>query len=59
MKRVCIVGGRDFTDFEMLKARVEEVLRVKCEGDNVTFICGCARGADTLGEGTLKKLVLI
>lgn len=43
----CIIaGGRDFSDYEKLKATMEEV-RNLC--GQITVISGCARGADSLG----------
>jgi len=50
---VLIAGGRDFTNYEVLKKTVNEELK-----DNklpVTLISGAARGADSLGEKWAKE----
>lgn len=45
--RVIIAGGRDFSDYKLLKERCDYYLR---SSDDITIISGCARGADLLGE---------
>lgn len=47
--RVIIAGGRDFTDYELLKRYCDSVLRNKVD-DGIEIVCGKARGADYLGE---------
>ena len=48
MFRVIIAGSRDFEDYQLLKSKADKYLsNVK---DDVTVVCGLARGADTLGE---------
>lgn len=49
-----IAGGRDFNNFEVLKNVCDNF-------DDITeIVCGCARGADTLGEdyGRAKKILI-
>lgn len=41
--RLIIAGGRDFTDYEMLRSEADKI-----QHDEV--VSGCARGADRLGE---------
>lgn len=53
MFRVIIAGGRDFNDYPLLKATMDELL-VNIT-DDITVLCGQARGADTLGEQYAKK----
>lgn len=48
MFRVIIAGGRLFDDYTYLKDSMDYLLQnVK---DEITVVCGKARGADTLGE---------
>lgn len=48
MLRVIIAGGRDFDDYRLLKATMDKLL---CNiTDEITVVCGQAKGADTLGE---------
>ena len=48
MLRVIIAGGRDFDDYQLLKATMDKLL---CNiTDEITVVCGQAKGADTLGE---------
>lgn len=52
MVRIIIAGGRDFSDYELLKRSVHAVIdgdRLK-EHYPIEFISGAARGADKLGE---------
>lgn len=45
---VIIAGGRDFDDYEYLTHTMDQI--VSDLKDDITVICGKARGADTLGE---------
>ena len=45
--KVIIAGGREFSDYELLKRKCNSLLRNIKE---VTIISGTARGADQLGE---------
>ena len=50
--RVIIAGGRKFNDYDKLKECMEKwkkAEKIKSD-DNVTVVCGCADGADTLGK---------
>ena len=48
MFRVIIAGGRDFDNYQLLKATMDKLL---CNiTDEITVVCGQAKGADTLGE---------
>ena len=47
--RVIICGGRDFSNYDLLKERCDYYLQNKKEC-NIIIVCGKARGADTLGE---------
>lgn len=47
---VIIAGGRDFNDYELLKSKCLSLLRNKMDECDVQIVCGCARGADTLGK---------
>lgn len=48
--KVIIAGGRDFSDYSLLKARVDAALRTKSQTHKIVIISGKARGADSLGE---------
>lgn len=53
MFRVIIAGGRDFNDYNLLTKTMDNLLsNVK---DDITVVCGKARGADTLGEQYAKE----
>jgi hypothetical protein len=47
MFKVIIAGGREFSDYRLLKERCDHFL---ARQKNVVVISGCARGADMLGE---------
>lgn len=53
MFRVIIAGGRDFSDYSLLSKTMDNVLTNIL--DDITVICGKARGADTLGERYAKE----
>ena len=54
--RIIVAGSRDFNDFNLLSKNLTEYLSEKVEANiiyspnQVEFISGTARGADTLGE---------
>lgn len=48
MFRVIIAGGRDFSDYDLLTKTMDKLLSEI--DDNITIVCGMARGADSLGE---------
>ena len=53
MFRVIIAGGRDFKDYDLLVKTMNHLLsNIK---DEITVVCGKARGADTLGEQYAKE----
>lgn len=53
MFRVIIAGGRDFSDYELLSKTMDDYLsQIK---DDISIVCGQARGADTLGEQYAKE----
>ena len=53
MFRVIIAGGRDFSDYALLKATMDRLLVNITE--EIVVLCGKARGADTLGEQYAKE----
>lgn len=53
MFRVIIAGGRNFSDYKLLKATMDKLL-VNIT-DEITVVCGQAKGADTLGEQYVKE----
>lgn len=48
MFRVIIAGGRNFNDYQLLSTTMDYLLCNVTE--EITVVCGKARGADTLGE---------
>lgn len=52
MFRVIIAGGRDFNDYQLLKTKMDSLLRNKSK---VIIVSGGARGADSLGERYAKE----
>ena len=53
MFRVIIAGGRDFSDYDLLSKTMDDYLsQIK---DDISIVCGQARGADTLGEQYAKE----
>lgn len=48
--RVIIAGGRDFNDYDLLKEKVDHLLSLKSETQQIVVVSGHASGADTLGE---------
>lgn len=60
MKRIIVAGGRNFNDADRLKDELSAILTPYAKGNfdagtftmtyKVIFVCGYARGADTLAE---------
>jgi hypothetical protein len=44
-----VAGGRDFTDYHLLKTKLDFLLS-NTDKEEVTILCGMARGADLLGK---------
>lgn len=53
MFRVIIAGGRDFRDYDLLAKTMNHLL--SNVSDEITVVCGKARGTDTLGEQYAKE----
>ena len=49
MFRLIIAGGREFSDYPLLAASVVEFVN-ELDDPDIEIVCGCARGADSLGE---------
>lgn len=45
--KVIIAGGRDFSDYELLKTKCDNILS---NSSDISIVSGTARGADILGE---------
>ena len=59
--RIIIAGGRDFTDYELLRKESLRAVREtfgKVNKEDVWIISGRARGADSLGERFAKEFDL-
>lgn len=48
--KVIIAGGRDFSNYALLKAKVNALLVNKRNNHKIVIVSGTARGADKLGE---------
>lgn len=48
--KVIIAGGRDFSDYELLKGRCNFFLSEKMKSHQIVIVSGHAKGADALGE---------
>lgn len=48
--RIIIAGGRDFNNYELLKAKCESILSSKATTHRIIIVSGAAKGADSLGE---------
>lgn len=44
-----VAGGRDFTNYRLLKEKLDFLLS-NTDKEEVTILCGKAKGADSLGE---------
>ena len=54
--RFIIAGGRDFTDYTYMLNTAVPVVKFACfVGHEITILCGCAPGADTMGEIIAKE----
>jgi hypothetical protein len=59
--KIIIAGGRDFSDYKLLKAKADALLKNKNTDDvEIVIVSGTAKGADKLGEKyqKLKKYTL-
>ena len=56
MFKVIVAGGREFSDYTLLKQTLNHLLIHKLP--NVEIVCGKASGADALGERYAKELGL-
>lgn len=51
MFRIIVAGGRTFSDYEGLRAKLDElVARKLLQGEEIVIVSGTANGADKLGE---------
>ena len=48
--RVIIAGTRDFSNYELLKEKCDNILSTKRQDSNIVIVSGTAKGADRLGE---------
>ena len=55
MFKVIVAGGRDFSDYDLLKSKLDNLL---VDRDPVEIVSGTARGADKLGEFYAKRTQL-
>lgn len=50
--RVIVAGSRDFTDYDLLKSKLDFLLKNR---NNIIIVSGTAKGADKLGEQYAKE----
>ena len=56
--KVIVAGGRDFTDYKMLKGVLDYFFFNKLEqGVSIEIVSGCAKGVDRLGEHYSKTVL--
>lgn len=48
--KIIIAGGREFSDYQLLKEKVDNIISEKRKRFQIVIISGKARGADSLGE---------
>ena len=48
--RIIIAGGRDFTNYSLLKEKIDNIISDKRKTHQIYIVSGKARGADSLGE---------
>lgn len=54
--RVIIAGSRDFSDYDLLKTKLDYFLSKKvADGYKIVIVSGAAKGADKLGERYAKE----
>ena len=53
MFRVIIAGSRKFSDYDLLERTMDKALSTV--QDDITVVCGKAKGSDTLGEQYAKE----
>lgn len=54
MLRLIVAGSRGFNDYELLKRKLDYVLRNRVD-ERITIVSGTAKGADQLGEQYAKE----
>ena len=53
--KIIIAGSRDFNNYELLRDRLNYLLKDVSNKDEITIVSGGARGADQLGERYAKE----
>lgn len=48
--RVCVCGGRDYTDKKAAFATLDKMMAHVAPWDDIVIVHGCAKGADALAE---------
>lgn len=51
--KLIVAGGRDFSDYNLLDSKLNSFRWVVIDqnlADDIEVVCGCAKGADSLGE---------
>lgn len=53
--KIIVAGSRNFNNYELLRDRLNYLLKNASDEDEITIISGGARGADQLGERYAKE----
>jgi len=53
--KVIIAGGRNFNDYDLLKAELNLILCIRVMREDLVIVSGGAKGADALGERYAKE----
>jgi len=48
--KIVVAGGREFSDYELLKDKMDSLIKAKSLTHEVIIISGTAKGADMMGE---------
>jgi hypothetical protein len=48
--KIVVAGGRGFNDYELLKGRLDSLIKTKSKTHEIVVVSGTAKGADLLGE---------
>ena len=48
--KIVVAGGREFSDYELLKIKMDSFIKTKSLTHKIVIISGTAKGADMMGE---------
>lgn len=53
--KVIVAGSRGFTNYPLMRLKLDKILSVKAETHDIVIVSGTAKGADILGEKYAKE----